>query len=98
MLELALEVTEIVRRLSVAPSPTARDQTAMRELLGKAREAAYDAGFPADLAWRAILRATVTATAPHEVPTGETWLEILDSLQEGQDQLSLVTGGAQINQ
>ncbi len=94
LLDLTLQARDIVQKLAEGQRATGEDRATMRELIREAREAAYDAGFPGDAAWRALLRAGMTVTNPQEEPDQETWTEILEGLAEGQDRLSLVTGMA----
>lgn len=89
--ELTLRAIEIVRRLAIDGTVTAAETIEMREILRQAREVAYDAGYPGDAAWRALLRSNVYVTAPPADVTADFWTETLVELRAGVASLTGMT-------
>lgn len=89
--ELTSETISIVMRLAAGGSISAADGVRMREVLAEARMIAYDAGYPGDAAWRALLRTSVYVSAPPTDVDREFWVDMLENLREGLAQLSHVT-------
>jgi hypothetical protein len=94
LLELSQHALEIVERLAAGSTVTAADRGRMREILRDAREVVYDAGYPGEFAWRAILRASVHTNAPPGETTQEFWQEIAQELRDGMEPLGLVSNGS----
>jgi hypothetical protein len=89
LIDLSTQAIEIVEGLASGKPITGQDRARMREILREAREVVYDAGYPGEQAWRAILRASVHVTTPSEDVDHSTWIDALDELRDGLEPLSL---------
>lgn len=80
--ELTTRAIEIVEYLAQGDPVSASNSIEIREILREAREIAYDAGYPGDAAWRAMLRTNVYITTPPTAVDNSFWSETLDDLRE----------------
>lgn len=83
LVELSERTITIVEKLASGQAISSQDASDMRDILGDARAAAYDAGYPGDAAWRALLRTSVYIAAPPIDVEMEFWSEMLEDLEEG---------------
>ncbi len=91
LVDLSTHAIEIVEGLASGQPVTGHDRAAMREILREAREVVYDAGYPGEQAWRAILHVSVHVTTPSDDVDHSTWIDALQELREGLEPLSLTT-------
>lgn len=88
LVRLAIAIVECL----VAGDPvSASNSIEMRDILRDAREVTYDAGYPGDAAWRALLHTNVYITAPPTTVAQDFWKEALEELREGLQSLTAVT-------
>ncbi|SRR5579884_282068 len=88
--ELTRQALRIVERLRPGEPATAADSVEMRDILREAREVAYDAGYPGDAAWRALLRTSVYINGT-TVADEETWADAREALTDGLQALIAIT-------
>lgn len=81
--ELTNRSIGIVEGLARGDRVSSANSIEIRDILREAREIAYDAGYPGDAAWRAILKTNVYITAPPTPVDATFWLETLEDLREG---------------
>jgi hypothetical protein len=80
--ELTARAIEIVQYLADGDPVSASNSIEIRDILREAREVAYDAGYPGDAAWRALLRTNVYITAPPTTVDGQFWADTIQDLRE----------------
>lgn len=89
LIDLSTQAIEIIEGLASGNAITGQDRAKMREILREAREVVYDAGYPGEQAWRAILHASVHVTTPTEDVDHSRWTDALEELREGLEPLAL---------
>jgi hypothetical protein len=94
LVDLTTQAIEILEGLALGNVITGQDRAAMRQILHEAREVVYDAGYPGEQAWRAILHASVHVTTPNEDINLSTWADALEELRESLEPLGLTSGSA----
>jgi hypothetical protein len=89
--ELTTQAIQIVEALALGAPVSSANSIEIREILREAREIAYDAGYPGDPAWRALLRTNVYITTPPADVDQDFWSDSLFDLQAGLESLNGVT-------
>lgn len=91
LLDLSWQALAIVDSLAAGNVAGGEERVRMREVLRAAREVVYDAGYPGEEAWRAILHVSVYVNAPPEEATIDLWEEAAQGLRAAAEPLELVT-------
>lgn len=86
--ELTRQAVGVVQCLAQGDPVTSSTSIVMRDILREAREVTYDAGYPGDAAWRALLRTNVYITAPPTTVSNEFWSELLEDLRVAMESLT----------